>query len=337
MTMFKRSIEPEIQSPQQSFLLGERSLRAYFAGGNVRFLQDAETNFGALRPGDKAFDNARFYLGVTKTQLRKTEESIKIFENLRESADRKFKGQISLQLAYAHIKNYTAEDYKAAEQELNQALGFALDSKDTELELQTKAIQVFLYSVLAGRPKDGDKEVKRQYASKAVDLGEYILKKAAENSESVQALRFEALNALGITWMRIGEYDWDGYDRTTSWSRAQRFYDQALLVIPNSVRVLHNLAQLRLLQVELGSPDEPSVLLEQAKQYCELSLEVTDQDQFPFYLLARIAVKSGDIKAAWDYIYTGRSRPGAVKEKEWAEVEDKARAATKAKVMKALL
>jgi hypothetical protein len=109
--------------------------------------------------------------------------------------------------------------------------------------------------------------------------------------------------------------------------KAQSYYDEALMIIPNSIRVLHNMAQLRLLQVRLSSPNEPSILLEQARRYCELSLEVSDQDQFPFYLLAQIAVQLGDIKGAWEYIYTGRSRPGAVKEQDWVKVENAARAA----------
>src|SRR5271156_4274558 len=106
MQMFSRSTESESHTGHQNFVLGERSLRAYFAGGNVRFLEDAEANFGALQPKDKAFDKARFYLAVTKTQLRKTGESIKIFKDLQgrasdntSSLNNSLKNQISLQLA----------------------------------------------------------------------------------------------------------------------------------------------------------------------------------------------------------------------------------------------
>ncbi len=308
--------------------MGERSLRAYFAGGNVRFLRDAEANFGALQPGDPSFGNAQFYLGVTKTQLRKTKESIKIFEELRKSAGKALANQISLQLAYAHIKNYTENDYLTAETELDQLTTTATESRDLDLLLQTKAIQVFLYSVLAGRSEN--KNSKSQYAAKALELGNYILNSVDNDADSTQALRFEALNALGITWMRLGQFG-EEKDRVACWTKAQTYYDQALMIIPNSVRVLQNMAQLRLLQVELSSPHEPLVLLEQAKQYCVLSLEVSDQDQFPFLLLAQIAVQLGDIKGAWGYIYTGRSRPGAVKEESWVKVENAARVADRKK------
>jgi hypothetical protein len=322
--MFKRSVESRSHAARQSFLLGERSLRAYFAGGNVRFLKDAEVNFGALRPGDPLFGNARFYLGVAKTQLRETKQSIEIFEDLRKSADASFRHQISLQLAYAHIKNYTEEDYLAAEKELDQLTKTANDLNDADLLLQTKSIQAFLYSVMAGRSKK--EELRPKYAARALELGKYILDNVDEDAESGLALRFEALNALGITWMRLGESA-EEKDRAARWQQAQRYYEQALMIIPNSVRVLQNMAQLRLSQVKFSSPNERAVLLEQAKQYCELSLEVSDQDQFPFYLLAQIAIQLGDISGAWTNIYTGRSRSGAVKDKDWARVEDAARTA----------
>src|SRR6266852_1741370 len=83
MQVFK---DPEYQggaNAKQSFLRGERSLRAYLAGGSVRFLKDAEANFSVLRPEDQRFDDARFYLGVAKAQLRKTKESIEILTDLR--------------------------------------------------------------------------------------------------------------------------------------------------------------------------------------------------------------------------------------------------------------
>ena len=74
--MPRRSAEPERKTARQNFQLGERSLRAYFAGGNVRFLKEAEANFAALPATDPYYRNAQFYLGVAKTQLRETDESI---------------------------------------------------------------------------------------------------------------------------------------------------------------------------------------------------------------------------------------------------------------------
>jgi len=285
-------------------------------------------NFAALPATDPYYRNAQFYLGVTKTQLRKTGESIKIFENLRGSGVKGLSNQISLQLAYAHIKNYTEEDYVSAEEELDRAMKHATDSHDMDLQLQVMAVQVFLYSVLAGRAENKDR--RPIYADTALQIGKYILNNTDADAESAQALRFEALNGLGITWMRLGESG-PAESRADSWAQAQGYYDRALMIIPNSVRVSQNMTQLRLLQVKLSSVEEKPVLLAQAKQYCELSLQVSDQDQFPYLLLSRIAIQSGDAKAARQYIRTGRSRPGGVKERDWNEVEVAVRAAESGK------
>ena len=58
-----------------------------------------------------------------------------------------------------------------------------------------------------------------------------------------------------------------------------------------------------------------------------MPLQVSDQDQFLHYLLSRIAVQLGDVKGAWEYINTGRSRPGRVDPSKWTKVEDAAREA----------
>jgi tetratricopeptide (TPR) repeat protein len=333
MPIFSRSTEAGNRTARQSFLFGERSLRAYLAGGNVRFLEDAEASFAALKPRDKEFDSAQFYLGVAKTQLRKTDESIRIFQGLRNRttgtaarANAGFEDQVSLQLAYAHIKNYEPEGFWAAEQELNRVAGEATAAGNRQLLLQTKAIQVFLYSVLSGRSTE--KGSRPEYANRALALGNEILGALPKTLGSAQALRCEALNALGITWMRIGEAQWPGFaNRATSWANAQSYYDQALEIIPSSLRVLQNLAKLRLLQADVAGPSAARARLEEAKEYCERSLTVSDRDQYPFYLLARIALGLRNPEAAWEYIHTGRTRPGAVKDEDWAKLEAAARSA----------
>jgi hypothetical protein len=333
MQIFKDPRGQDRRKAQQNFVLGERSLRAYLAGGNVRFLQEAESNFSSLTPRDRRYDDARFYLGITKIQLRKSGESIEILSDLRKrktAEHRKstidLENKIALQLAYAHIKKYTDEGYKAAEEELGRLEAFANRQNDRELLVQTQSIQVFLYSVMAGRLGNEEKSpadfAKRpEFARKALVLGESLLKSV----RSSPGTRFEAMNALGITWMRIAEREWDDFgELATSWAKAQQFYDEALTIIPNSVRVLQNLARMRLIQLEHNFPQDGSVLLAQAKEYVLRSLEVNDQDQYPFYELAKIAVEQGDPKTALEYIRVGRSRPGAVKEREWLKVESEA-------------
>lgn len=317
------------RNTQRSFLLGERSLRAYLAGGNVRFLNDAETNLSVIGPEATQYKDARFYLGITKAQLRKANESIEILTKLQESvsneregrSDLDFADRIALQLAYAHIKTYTDKGYETAESVLNGLVSSATSKNSGELLLQAKSLQAFLYSVMAGY---SILELQRpDFARKARNIGEEVL----NDPRSSAGVRFEALNALGITCMRIADKGWDGSDdRGTIWAKAQSYFDQALLIVPNSVRVLQNMATLRLIQVQQNFPKDRSVLLEEAKQLVKRSLEVNDQDQFPFYQLAQIAIEERDKASALSYIREGQNRPGAVKEKSWAKVESAAEA-----------
>jgi hypothetical protein len=326
MSLFRKHGKQD-RDTQRSFLLGERSLRAYLAGGNVRFLKDAETNLSMIGPEARQYEYARFYLGITKAQLRKASESIEILTKLQEtvsteregSSDVDFADKIALQLAYAHIKTYTDTGYEAAEEVLNGLVSSASSKNSGELLLQAKSLQAFLYSVMAGY---STLELQQpDFARKARTIGEEVL----NNPRSSAGVRFEALNALGITWMRIAGKGWDGSgDREASWAKAQRCFDQALLIVPNSVRVLQNMATLRLIQVQQKFPKGRSVLLAEAKQLVKRSLEVNDQDQFPFYQLAQIAIEERDQESAMNFIREGRSRPGAVKEEAWAKVESAA-------------
>src|ERR1035438_1201706 len=207
-----RNLGKQHRNTQRSFLLGERSLRAYLAGGNVRFLKDAETNLSVIGPEARQYKDARFYLGITKAQLRKANESIEILTKLQESvsteregsSDLDFADRIALQLAYAHIKTYTDKGYEAAEKVLNDLVSSASTKKSGELLLQAKSLQAFLYSVMAGY---STLELQKpDLARKAQNIGEEVL----NDPRSSAGVRFEALNALGIAWMRIAEKGWDG-------------------------------------------------------------------------------------------------------------------------------
>jgi|SRR5215813_9512137 len=323
---------------EQRFALGERSLRAYLAGGNAQFLKDAEDNLSFVGFQNERYLYARFYLAITKAQLRKADESIAILKELQQRvssepakvSDLELARKIPLQLAYAYIKTYTEEGYRLAEQELRGIFSSARKNPSDVL-LQAESLQVFLYSVMAGRAEsENDRPA---FARKALALGKNLL----EEPESSPGVQFEALNALGITWMRIAEAGWEGFAYTeSSWITAQNYFDRALAIVPNSVRVLQNLAKLKLIQARKGlledttkrSPDtsgtERRTLLEQAKQLVMRSIEVNDQDQYPFKQLAEIAIEQRDGKAALSFIREGRNKPGAVKPEEWAKVEAEA-------------
>ena len=324
---------------KQSFLLGERSLRAYAAGGNVRFLQDAEANLSAIQPTDCNYGRAQFYLGIALTQLRKTTKSVEIFRGLQEgkgtlpaTLDASFQNQVALQLAYAQIKTYTQQGYDAAEVELNRLQSIAVAKEQSKVLLvQALSLQAFLYAVKAGR--DQNKVVRPQYARRAFEVAEKLLTSLVINAEA----RFEALNALGITWMRVGQgtglpednsvgqawrKEFPSDSEPDAWRKADQAFAQALLIVPNSVRVLQNIATMKLLQFDCDTDSsERARFLKEGKDALLLSLDVIDQDQFPYYRLAQFAVREEDREGAFTFIRVGKTRPGAVKESEWREVE----------------
>lgn len=308
---------------RKSFVHGERSFRAYLAGGNVQFLEGAKTNFLQAIRSDAQFNLARFYLGIAQTQLRETNESIPTFMQLQE-AGATFDGQVGLQLAYAHIKVYEDSHYGAAEAELDKVIEQAESRKLSGLRMQAEALKVFLYSVMAGRLKD--KERRPHYARRALLLGEKLSMETHDQYRGLaNAVLFDTYNGLGIVWMRIGEAEWSGFDdRESSWHKSQQYYDLALTVRPNSVQVLQNIGTLRGLQAQRAREEklweQASALLDEAKSLYLRSLEINDHDEFPFYRLADIAIQQGKKREALDRIRVGRTKPGAVKDAEWDEV-----------------
>lgn len=300
------------------------------AGGNVHFLQDASASFNRAVLQDKRFDLARFYLGVTQTQLRKTDESIPILERLRDRGV-ELDGQVRMQLAYAHIKRYRQEDYSIAESELENVVRSASKRKREGVRLQAQALQVFLYSVMAGHLKDENhlkqEDQRRLYARRTLDLGQQVLNRVPliQDQAISRAAQFDVLNGMGIAWMRIANAEWAGFEaRTTSWAMAQSYYDQALDLRPSAVVVLQNIGTMRLLQAEraekTGDAAGASAFRADAERLYLRSIEMNDHDQFPFYRLAQIAVAAKKRQEALDYIQVGRTKSGAVKEEEWNKV-----------------
>jgi hypothetical protein len=305
----------------RSFTHGAHCFRAYLAGGSVRFLEEAKIDFAAALRRDDSFHLARFYLGITQTQLRETDESIPELLKLREfGVD--FEGQVSLQIAYANIRRYRDDGYTAAEKELKAVAAEAPEHKQFDACLQARAMEVFLYSVMAGRMEDKSK--RSHYAELAVASGEEQLREGVRGSNEriTRAVLFDIYNGLGIAWMRIGQNGWQGFpDRVASLKKAEAYYQQAQAVRPNAVPLLQNLGQLRDIQSEFAEESERSRnLRREAQEFFERSLEINDHDQFPFYSLAKIAVKDGRKTDAQTLIEIGRSKPGAVRDESWKEV-----------------
>jgi len=320
----------------QNFLLGQNYLRAYAAGGNVRFLEDAEGTLEAVPRSDRFFERAQFYLAIAKTQLRKSEEAITIFDRLKDAnlkeigiRDNDFRNQVELQLAFAQIKTYTDHGYAAAEAILCRLADSSDRSRDVKLQVQAKSLQAFLYAVMAGR--SSAKSERPHYAIQALNLATTLLNSPAIATEA----RFEALNASGITWMRIAEgasfgnqeewlrEKWQQINfESSAWQNAERSYRDALAIIPNSVRTLQNFATMRLIQARLAREEKRADFRKEAKEAVLRSLEVNDQDQFPYSQLAEIAIEEGDLDLALKYIEVGKTRHGAVKPEKWQALQN---------------
>jgi hypothetical protein len=321
MTVTRNSEGTKDPNAKRSFTHGAHCFRAYLAGGSVRFLEEAKTDFAAALRRDDSFHLARFYLGITQTQLRETDESIPELLRLREfGVD--FDGQVSLQIAYANIRRYRDDGYSAAEKELKTLAAKASEQKQSDTFLQARAMEVFLYAVMAGRMEDKTK--RPHYAGLAVASGEEQLERGVRGSSEkiTRAVLFDIYNGLGIAWMRIGQNGWQGFpDRITSMKKAEGYYQQAQTMRPNAVPLLQNLGQLRDIQSDFAEePERARTLRREAQEFFERSLEVNDHDQFPFYSLAKIAVKDGRKTDAQTLIEIGRSKPGAVKDESWNEV-----------------
>ena len=306
-------------------MLGERFLRAYAAGGNVRFLQDALVSLRAVKQEDPNFDNARFCIGVTYGQLRQEQEALEILSELRDSVRARhgsapFLYRIELQIAYFNIKLYTDEGFDQAEALLKKLQDEAVKRSGTEWLSQVKSLQAFLFSVKAGYSSD---EAKRPlFANLAVSISQCLLYEP--NSPEV---RFEALNALGIASMRLADQKTRSKNATSDsmyqseWAEAERAFQNALDIVPDSVRVLQNIGTMRTLQAKTTSGEDRDSLLHSAEESVKLSLDVNDQDQHPFFQLAEIALESKKPLKALEYVRIGRSRPGAVKPMEWIRLE----------------
>jgi len=312
---------------RRSFAHGENCFRAYLAGGSVRFLEEAKNNFDAALRRDDRFHLARLYLGITLTQLRDSDDSIPMLQKLRESGV-EFDGQVGLQLAYAHLKRYEDEDFRAAERELEAVANMSLEREQLDPHLQAQAMRVFLYAVMAGRMKD--KIQRPHYAQLAVRLGDALLKDIPKSGENTaNAALFDIFNGLGIAWMRIGQFGWPGFpNQEDSFQKSESYYQRALSVRPNAAPVLQNLGQLRDIQSKASTDsahgERVLKLRREAWDFFKRSIEINDQDRFPFYSLAKIVVDDRRRADALDLIEIARTKPGAVKEEELDEVRQSA-------------
>lgn len=304
-----------------NFVEGRDLLRNYLGSGHGDDLVRARSSFSQAELSDPEFALATFYLAVVDSELRDSDSAISRLESLtRRQVD--FLPETYLQLAYAHTKKYQDSDYFEAEEALNQALDQARARGRRDLVLLIEAYRTFLFSVMGGRLRQGDR---KPYVEKAIALGSRLLadqelaKLPASDRDQVL---FEIYNALGISFMRRGQHEnqLSGPQRR-DWKLAAHNYAEALKIRPNATRVLQNIGTLRRAEGDQyfrkGDLEPATECYHAAQQLFRRSLDLNPRDQFPHYRMADLAAKLGDWDAALRFYASGRQEKGAVKEQTW--------------------
>lgn len=219
----------------RSFVKGRECFQTYWGTRTFADLERARDLFGRAERSDPDFALASFYAAVADNELRKHDSAIDKL-NLLTQRDLSFLPETYLHLAYAYTKKYTEEDWGFAETALNRAESEAKSRGVTKLVPAIESYRVFLYSVIGGRSKRPDHE---RYLDDAIERGQRLLR-SARAGESNDALFVEVHNALGIAYMRQGEFANDPVRRARLWTFAEQSYQQALRLNPNVVRVLQN-------------------------------------------------------------------------------------------------
>ncbi len=302
-----------------NFVQGRALFQEYLGNGSGEQLTQARDHFATATARDPEFDIAKLYLAVTQTELRDTDAAIPALEQLVQK--KSFLPEAHVQLAYAHIKRYTNDDFAEADKELDKAVEAAKTEKRNDLTDLIGAYRVFLFAVRGGRGTEGLEE-KKKYLESAKTLGIEILKRpvaaAIASPESV-AVQFEVNNGMGIAHLWLGELFLSDPDVANSWVESETYFRTALALRPKSVRVLQNMALLYTLRGNRAEkePANAQEFYGQAKDFVAQSLKLNSFDQYPHYQMVLLSIKTGDWPTAQTFFDSGTKQKGAVRSKTW--------------------
>ena len=153
----------------------------------------------------------------------------------------------------------------------------------------------------------------------------WVMRGSRAGYRESEPLLVEVQNALGIAYMRQGQIANEPTARERLWRVADQFYDDALRVNPNVVRVLQNQGSLRLLQGDGRLPTDTVAArryYEQARQLYQRTLDINPHDQFPHYRMGIACAKLGDWECARKYLESGPKEPGSVKSDHWTRLKE---------------
>jgi|GEM_PF-4403469 len=288
----------------RGFVEGVQNLQEYLRTNASARLEDAEEQFNDSLAADPDFAPSQYYKAIALTHARRAEEAIQILKGINQDD---FKTEVLYNLAFAYTKTYTYENVELALEAITDSETLAIEEHRVDLRLLASALKAFVESVFgAFEFKHPDNFVIRQkkYLPEAMTLAESILsdpelEKLA--SETRLAVRVEANGAAGIASMYMGLYSANFEESTDDyWKRAQLYYEAALRLHPRNVRVLDDVATLRLMQAaratEENHLDEAKSFAKSARDTELQALSYHRHDRFRFYLLTYIYMLLGK----WD-------------------------------------
>jgi tetratricopeptide (TPR) repeat protein len=306
-----------------SFVEGRDFLRNYIFSGRGDELKRARASFSEAEESDPEFALATYYVAVADSELRDSDAAIQRLESLTRR-DVGFLPETYLQLAYAQVRKYEDPLYFAADESLHRAIKHANSRGRGELLPLIDACRAFLYSVMGGRLKTGDRTV---YIEKSIEVGKRLLVERAVSGlpayDRDQVL-FQAHNALGIAFMRKGQTETDFSEaQERYWAQADEHYEKALRLRPGAPRVLQNVGTLLRMQGDqLFRADNTEGAVEKWRTALDVyrrSLDVNRHDRFPHYRASELAARLGEWDTAASYYESGLSikERGGVKADQW--------------------
>lgn len=314
----------------KSFIEGREQFHSYLGNGSSGELEKASQLFEEAANSDPDFDLAVFYHALTRAELRDSDTAILKLQGLIKK-DVEFLPEAYLHLAYAYTKKYRDPEFRKAEDALDQAMIEAKRVGDRALKPIIKAYRVFLYAVMGGRLRKADAQTKKKYIDKAIRLGKWNLWKRRWRREDRPSLliKLELNNALGIAYMRKGEASKAFSEEQEGWWKvASSYFEAALELGLNPVRVHQNMGTLLKLKGEQFQRRSDPGDLEKAKEYYraaveeyQLSIGINPRDQFPHYALAQLYARLDQWDLAREHLTYGRQQGGAVELASWEQVE----------------
>ncbi|MGA8220335.1 MAG: hypothetical protein WB780_01690 [Candidatus Acidiferrales bacterium] len=307
-----------------NFVQGRALFQEYLGNGSGEELSQARDHFATATARDPKFDIAKLYLAVTQTELRDTATAIPALEQL--ILNKSFLPEAHVQLAYAHIKLYTDDDFAKADKELDEAAAAAKTEHRNDLIDLICAYRVFLFAVRGGRGHESPDQ-KRKYLESAKTLGNRLLKRpvaAGDPSAESMAVQFEANNGMGIASLWFGELFPTDPQAAQSWVESEGYLKAALALRPKSVRVLQNMGLLYMVQGDRAekNPAKAQELYGQAKDFVGQSLKLNPFDQYPHFQMALLSIKTGDWTTAQTYVDSGTKQKGAVGSGKWSTLKE---------------